>query len=40
MPFFVAGGLITFSAVLTYPLQMVKEWQQQRNKGRKVAVAA
>jgi MFS transporter, MCT family, solute carrier family 16 (monocarboxylic acid transporters), member 14 len=38
LPFVVAGGLITFSAILTYPLKIVKNWQQ--SKGRKVGISA
>ncbi|KAG5671992.1 hypothetical protein PVAND_002156 [Polypedilum vanderplanki] len=40
MPFFVAGALILFSAILCYPLNIVKNWQEARatNK-RKIASA-
>jgi hypothetical protein len=40
MPFFVAGGLITLSAVMTYPLKTIKNWQQKRDNRRKIAIAA
>lgn len=39
MPFYVAGGLITFSAVLCYPLNYVKKWQEEHGNKRKVAAA-
>jgi hypothetical protein len=38
-PFYVAGGLITFSAVLCYPLNYVKEWQAKKGNTSKVAAA-
>lgn len=37
LPFYVAGGLITFSAVLCYPLNIIKNWQDAK---RKVAASA
>jgi hypothetical protein len=40
LPFLVAGGLITLSAILTYPLKIVKTWQQKRENRRKIAIAA
>lgn len=40
MPFYVAGGLIALSAVLTMPLKTVKNWQQKRDNRRKIAIAA
>lgn len=40
LPFYVAGALITFSAVLCYPLNYVKNWQERRLNKRKIAVAA
>lgn len=40
VPFLVAGGLISISAILTMPLRIVKNWQQQRDSKRKVAIAA
>jgi len=39
LPFLVAGGLITFSAVLCYPLNIIKNWQLAGNQ-RKVAASA
>ncbi|XP_070499180.1 monocarboxylate transporter 5 [Chironomus tepperi] len=39
LPFMVAGGLITFSAVLCYPLNIIKNWQNAGNQ-RKVAASA
>lgn len=40
VPFYVAGGLIALSAVLTMPLKTVKNWQQKRDNRRKIAIAA
>ncbi|CRK96937.1 CLUMA_CG010346, isoform A [Clunio marinus] len=32
LPFYVAGGLMTISALLTYPLNYVKRWQHSKGK--------
>lgn len=40
VPFMVAGGLIFFSAVLTYPLKMIKDWQRTKDSRRKIGIAA
>ena len=40
LPFQVAGALITFSAVLCFPLNYIKNWQEKRANQRKIAVAA
>jgi hypothetical protein len=39
MPFLVAGALILFSAILCYPLNYVKNWQETRGNKRKIASA-
>lgn len=39
LPFYVAGGLITFSGLLCLPLNIVKEWQAKRGNQRKIAAA-
>jgi hypothetical protein len=39
-PFMVAGGLIFFSAVLTYPLNIIKNWQRAKDSRRKIGIAA
>jgi hypothetical protein len=39
-PFMVAGGLIFFSAVLMYPLNIIKNWQRSKDSRRKIGIAA
>jgi predicted membrane channel-forming protein YqfA (hemolysin III family) len=34
IPFLVAGGFLVISGVMCYPLNIVKNWEDQRNKLR------
>jgi len=32
IPFIVAGGFLAFSGAMCYPLNVIKDWEERRNK--------